>query len=334
MALHTLAIDIGKHSFHVFGIDDDGVVVSRKVGRSKLVATVDRIDPKIVAMEACGSAHHWGRLFEAAGRTVRLINPYFVRPFLRGSKNDATDAQAIFEAAGRPTMRFVPVKSVECQDLQALHRIRDRLVHSRTSLINHTRGLLAEYGVVLPQGAKRFTVQVSQAVAGAALSDLARELFADLQDQLGDVDRRIAQIDDRLVAICRENAACRRLLGMPGIGPVVATALIAAVDDGRQFRSGRDLAAWIGLVPRQYTTGGKPKLGGIGRRANHYLRRQIVHGARAVMSQVGRRSDPRAEWMKGVAVRRGFNRAVVAVANKMARAAWAMLVREEAYAAA
>ena len=143
MALHTLAIDIGKHSFHVFGIDDDGVVVSRKVSRSKLVATVDCLDPKIVAMEACGSAHHWGRLFEATGRAVRLINPYFVRPFLRGSKNDATDAEAIFEAAGRPTMRFVPVKSVECQDLQALHRIRDRLVQSRTSLINHTRGLLA-----------------------------------------------------------------------------------------------------------------------------------------------------------------------------------------------
>jgi transposase len=314
MALDTLAIDIGKHSFHVFGIDDDGVVVSHKISRAKLVATIDRFNPRVVAMEACGSAHHWGRLFQAAGRTVRLINAYFVKPFVRGSKNDATDAQAIFEAAGRPTMRFVPVKSVECQDLQALHRIRDRLVHSRTSLINHTRGLLAEYGVVLPQGARRFTAQVGQVVAEADLSDLARELFSELLDQLGDVDRRIEQIDARLVSICRENAACRRLMGMPGIGPVVATALLAAVNNGRQFGSGRDLAAWIGLVPRQYTTGGKPKLGGIGRRANHYLRRQIVHGARAVMSQAGRRSDPRAEWMKGVAARRGFNRAVIAVA--------------------
>jgi transposase len=334
MALNTLAIDVGKNSFHVFGIDKDGVIVSRKVSRAKLAATVERLDPKIVAMEACGSAHHGGRLFQAAGRAVRLINAYFVKPFVRGSKNDATDAQAIFEAASRPTMRFVPVKSLECQDLQSLHRIRDRLVHNRTSLINHTRGLLAEYGVVLPQGAKRFTVQVGEAVAEAALSDLARELFLDLLDQLGDVDRRIARVDTRLVAICRENAACRRLVGMPGIGPVVATALVAAVNDGRHFRSGRDLAAWIGLVPRQYTTGGKPKLGGIGRRANHYLRRQIVHGARAVMSQAGRRSDPRAEWMKGVAARRGFNRAVIAVANKMARAAWAMLVREETYAPA
>ena len=187
---------------------------------------------------------------------------------------------------------------------------------------------------MLPQGAKRFTVQVGEVLAEAELSDLARELFLELLDQLGDVDHRIAPVDTRLVAICRENAACRRLVGMPGIGPVVATALVAAVDDGRHFRSGRDLAAWIGLVPRQYTTGGKPKLGGIGRRANHYLRRQIVHGARAVMSQAGRRSDPRAEWMKGVAARRGFNRAVIAVANKMARAAWAMLVREETYAPA
>ena len=177
MALNTLAIDIGKHSFHLFGIDDDGVIVSRKVSRLKLVATVDRLDPKIIAMEACGSAHHWGRMFQEAGRMVRLISPYFVRPFVRGSKNDATDAQAIFEAAGRPTMRFVPVKSLECQDLQSLHRIRDRLVHNRTSLINHTRGLLAEYGIVLPQGAKRFTLQVRQAVVEAELSDLARELF-------------------------------------------------------------------------------------------------------------------------------------------------------------
>jgi transposase len=174
MALDTLAIDIGKHSFHVFAIADDGVIVSRKVSRAKLVATVDCLDPRTVAMEACGSAHYWRRLFEAAGRTVQLINPYFVRPFLRGSKNDATDAQAILEAAGRPTMRFVPVKSVACQDLKALHRVRDRLVHNRTSLINHTRGLLAEYGVVLPQGAKRFTVPVGQAVANAALSDLPR----------------------------------------------------------------------------------------------------------------------------------------------------------------
>ena len=269
MALNTLAIDIGKHSFHLFGIDDDGVMVSRKVSRLKLVATVDRLDPKIIAMEACGSAHHWGRMFQEAGRMVRLINPYFVRPFVRGSKNDATDAQAIFEAAGRPTMHFVPVKSLECQDLQSLHPIRDRLVHNRTSLINHTRGLLAEYGIVLPQGAKRFTLQVRQAVVEAELSDLARELFEELLDQLGDLDRRIAHIDKHLIAICRDKAACRRLVGIPGIGPVVATALLAAVDDGRQFGSGRDSAAWIGLVPRQYTTGGKPRLGGIGRRANH-----------------------------------------------------------------
>src|SRR5215212_10750944 len=197
-----------------------------------------------------------------------------------------------------PRLNFVPVKSLECQDLQSLHRIRDRLVHNRTSLINHTRGLLAEYRVVLPQGAKRFTVQVSQAVSEAELSDLARELFDELLDQLGDVDRRIARTDAGLVAICRENAACRRLVGMPGIGPVVATALVAAVADGRQFSSGRDLSAWIGLVPRQYTTGGKPRLGGIGRRANHYLRRQMIHGARAVVSRLAKRDDPRSIWLK------------------------------------
>jgi transposase IS116/IS110/IS902 family protein len=219
-----------------FRIADDGVIVSRKVSRAKLVATVDCLDPRTVAMEACGSAHYWRRLFEAAGRTVQLINPLFC-PTLPAWLQERRDRRAgNFGGRGPPTMRFVPVKSVACQDLKALHRVRDRLVHNRTSLINHTRGLLAEYGVVLPQGAKRFTVPVGQAVANAALSDLAREIFAELQDQLGDLDHRIGQIDTRLVAICRENAACRRLLTIPGIGPVVATALVAIVNDGRQFR--------------------------------------------------------------------------------------------------
>lgn len=334
MPVNVLAIDIGKQSFHVHGIDADGVVVSRKVSRAKLPGLVERLDPRVVAMEACGGAHHWGRVFQAAGREVRLIHPRFVRPFVRGSKNDAADAEAIWDAATRPTMRFVPVKTTEQQDLQSVHRVRDRLVQDRTALINHARGLLAEYGVVLPKGAKRFTVAVPEAVAGSDLPPLARELFAELLDQLADLDRRIARIDTKLVAICKEHPACQRLAAVPGIGPVVATALVAAVADGRHFRSGRDLAAWIGLVPRQHTTGGKPRLGGIGRRANHYLRRQMIHGARSVANQSRTRTGPRAEWVKAVEARRGFNRAVVALANKTARAAWAMLARGEEYRAA
>jgi transposase len=334
MSLELLAIDLGKRSFHLYGIDADGVIVSRKVSRAKLVEAVQNLAPTTVAMEACASAHHWGRLFIAAGCKVRLINPRFVKPFVKGSKNDAADAEAIFEAALRPTMRFVPVKSAGQQDLQLLHRARERLVRQRTALINHTRGLLAEYGVVLPQGSWRFEAQAPAAVAQAELSDLAREIFAELLNQLDDVNGRLKKLDTRIVSICRSNAACRRLAVLPGIGPVIATALVAAVDDGHHFRSGRELAAWIGLVPRQYTTGGKPRLGGIGRRANHYLRRQMIHGARAVVSRLANHDDRRSQWLKALVARRGINRTIVALANKTARIAWVILARQEKYAAA
>jgi transposase len=334
MSLELLAIDLGKRSFHLYGIDGDGVIVSKKVTRAKLAEVVQDLAPTTIAMEACSSAHHWGRLFTAAGCQVRLINPRFVKPFVKGSKNDAADAEAIFEAAIRPTMRFVPVKSREQQDLQSLHRARDRLVGQRTALINHTRGLLAEYGIVLPQGSWRFEAQAPAVLAQAELSELAREIFADLLDQLSDVAGRLKKLDARIVAICRALGACRRLATLPGVGPIVATALVAAVDDGHQFRSGRELAAWIGLVPRQYTTGGKPRLGGIGRRANHYLRRQMIHGARAVVSRLATHDDARSEWLKALVARRGINRTIVALANKTARIAWVILARKEEYAAA
>jgi transposase len=301
MSLDLLAIDLGKRSFHIHGIDGDGVVVSRKVSRAKLCETIVSLAPMTVAMEACASAHYWGRRFLAEGRAVRLINPRFVKPFVKGSKNDATDAEAIYEATIRPTMRFIPVKSVDQQDLQSLHRARDRINNTRTSLINHMRGLLAEYGVVLSQGPWCLVAQAPAALAAAELSDLAHDLFNDLLDQLADLDRRLKKIDGQLLSICRSNAACRRLAELPGVGPVIATALVSAVDNGRHFRSGRELAAWIGLTPRQYTTGGKPRLGGIGRRANHYLRRQMIHGARSVMFRLAKHDDRRSLWLKALA---------------------------------
>jgi transposase len=334
MSLELLAIDLGKRSFHIHAVDSHGVVISRKTSRAKLIETIEELRPMTIAMEACASAHYWGRRFLIDGRRVLLINPRFVKPFVKGSKNDAADAEGIYEAALRPTMRFVPVKSTEQQDLQSLHRTRDRVVCARTALINHIRGLLGEYGVILPQGAWRFLAQAHDAVAGAELSDLTRELFADMLDELGSLDLRLDKLDRQLLAICRTNEACRRLSKLPGVGPVIATALVAAVDDGRHFRSGRELAAWIGLVPRQYTTGGKPRLGGIGRRANHYLRRQMIHGARAVMFRLTKHDDRRSQWLKGLAARRGFNRTVVALANKTARVAWVLLTRKEDYVAA
>jgi transposase len=195
MSLDLLAIDLGKQSFHVYGIDSDGVIVSRKLSRAKLMRAIAELVPEVIAMEACASAHYWGRQFLAAGHRIRLINPRFVKPFVKGSKNDAADAEAIYEAAMRPTMRFVPVKSIEQQDLQSLHRARERVVCTRTALINHMRGLLGEYGIVLPQGAWRFVGQAPAAISDAELWDLAREIFSDTLDELSELNRRLEKLD-------------------------------------------------------------------------------------------------------------------------------------------
>jgi transposase len=332
--MQLLAIDLGKQSFHIHGISSEGEVFSKKVTRSKLEAVVQELAPAIVAMEACASAHHWGRQFEALGYSVRLIHPRFVMPFVKGSKNDAVDAEAIHEAALRPTMRFVPVKTTEQQDLQMLHRTRDRLITQRTGLINHIRGLLGEYGVVIPVGAFRFRKDIRTAISEARLSTLAKQNFNALIAEFEALDKRITEIDRKLVAICRTDERCKRLATLPGVGPVIATALIAAVDDGQHFSSGRALAAWIGLVPRQYTTGGKPRLGGIGKRGNQYLRRQLIHGARSVLMMISARSDRRAKWAQELLVRAGHNKTLVAIANKTARMAWAVLRSGESYKAA
>lgn len=330
--MRMLAIDLAKLSFHVHGVSDDGELVSRRVGRSKLMAMVESLAPEVIAMEACATAHYWARLFLAAGREVRLINPRFVKPFVRGSKNDAVDAEAIFDAASRPTMRFVPVKTEAQQDLQSIHRVRDRLIAQRTGLINHLRGLLGEYGLVYPKGAALLAGRVRAGLSEASLSEMARDTFEMLLDELTMLGTRIDRLDARLRTICKEDERCRRLLTLPGVGPVVATALVASISDARQFKSGRELAAWIGLVPRQYSTGGKARLVGVGRRANHYLRRQLVHGARAVALRLKTKSDPRSRWSQAVIDRRGFNKGIVAMANKIARTAWAMLVRQQDYA--
>ena len=332
--MQLLSIDVGKRSFHIHGITSDGEIVSRKVSRSKLLPVVNKLRPEIVAMEACASSHHWGRVFEANGMAVRLLHPRFVTPYVKGSKNDAVDAEAIFEAALRPTMRFVPVKSVEQQDLQSLHRTRDRLITQRTALINHIRGLLAEYGIVLPKGACQFRAQVVAVVEEANLSNMANELFMDLIGEFNELHNRASALDRRLLKIARSSERCQRLMTLPGVGPVVATALVAAVDDGRHFSSGRALAAWIGLVPRQYTTGGKPRLGGIGRRANHYLRRQLIHGARSTLYRIDSKEDPRSLWIRELLSRAGHNKTLIAMANKTARIAWAILRNGGEYKAA
>jgi transposase len=310
--------------------------VSKRVSRAKLAEAVVQLAPTAVAMEACCGAHYWGRRFRDLGLEVRLIHPKFVRPFVKGAKNDARDAEAICEAALRPSMRFVPLKSQEQLDIQALHRAREQLVRWRTRLINQVRGLLAERGVVLPQGAWRFRREAAAVLDEPTpeLTALALELFRGLLDQLRELEGRIADLDHRIVQICRESEVRRRLAALPGVGPIVATALAAGVGDARQFRCGRDLAAWIGLVPRQHSSGGRPRLLGIGAGGNRYLRKQLIQGARSVLPHLGAKDDGRSRWLRGVLDRRGSHRAAVALANKTARIAWVLMARGEAYRAA
>jgi transposase len=337
MTIAVLGIDLAKHVFQLHGVDAHGrAVVSKRVSRVRLAETVLQLAPRLVAMEACCGAHYWGRRFRDLGLEVRLIHAKFVRPYVKSAKNDARDAEAICEATQRPHMRFIPIKTPEQLDIQALHRVRDQLMRWRTMLINQTRGLLAEQGIVLPQGAWRFRKDAAAVFdnPAAELTTMAAELFRGLLGQLRELEDRIATLDHRIVQLCRESEVCRRLAALPGVGPIVATALVAGVGDARQFRCGRDLAAWIGLVPRQHSSGGRPKLMGIGAGGNHYLRKQLIQGARSVLPRLGAKDDGRSRWLKGVLERRGSNRAVVALANKTARIAWVLMARKESYRAA
>jgi transposase len=337
MMVAVVGIDLAKRVFQLHGVDARGrPVVSKRVSRARLAEAVVQLAPRVVAMEACCGAHYWGRRFRDLGLEVRLIHAKFVRPYVKSAKNDARDAEAICEAALRPHMRFVPIKSPEQLDIQALHRVREQLVRWRTALINQTRGLLAEHGIVLPQGAWRLRSDVVAVLDDPAseLTALAAELFRGLLDQLRGLEVRIATLDRHIVQLCRASEVCRRLAALPGVGPIIATALVASVGDARQFRCGRDLAAWIGLVPRQHSSGGRPKLLGIGAGGNHYLRKQLIQGARSVLPHLGAKADRRSRWLRGVRDRRGSNRAVVALANKTARIAWVLMARGEVYRAA
>ena len=284
-------------------------------------------------MEACSTSHHGARRFQAFGHEVRLIHPNFVRPYVKGNKNDELDAEAICEASSRPNMRFVPVKTVEQQDVQALHRARERLVRWRTALINQIRGIMGERGIIVAQGARRVGPGLQDAIADHTneLTGLSRGLLATLADELAGLEARLHELDHQLVALCRQSELCRRVSSVPGIGPVIATALVASIGDGRQFKNGRELAAWIGLVPRQRSSGGKIRLVGIGKRAHRYLRNLLIHGGRAVLRFARGRTDPRSRWLSTLETRRSRNCAIVAQANKTARIAWAALARGEPF---
>ena len=333
-AIKVLGVDLAKRSFQLHGVDERGrLVVSKKLSRSKLKTYLANLTPCLVAMEACGSAHYWARLIGSYGHEVRLISPQFVKPYVKSNKNDALDAEAICEAAQRPNMRFVAVKSVEQQDVQALHRMRQLAVERRTAQVNQIRGLLREYGIEIPQGRVHVRKQLPSILEDAenGLTDRFREALALLYEELVGLDGTIAWYDERIDQVARTDERARRLLTIPGIGPKVATALMAAIGEIQSFKNGRELAAWLGLVPRQHSTGGKAKLLGISKRGDVYLRMLLIHGARSVQRSVHRKTDSTSRWAASLEQRRGKNVAAVALANKMVRMAFAVLKKGEVY---
>lgn len=336
MKINRIGIDLAKNVFQMHGVDRDGkAVVRRQLRRQQMKVYFAELEPCLVGMEACSSAHYWARTLGALGHTVRLMAPQFVKPYVKSGKNDANDAEAICEAVGRPSMRFVTVKTVVQHGSQAVHRIRSRLVRSRTALANEIRGLLAEWGVIIPVhlGAlRRALPEILEDTENGLTSDF-RVLVQELWEELRALDERVTRYDARLAAAARADARVQRLLAIEGVGIISATALVSAVGDGRQFKTGRELAAWIGLTPSQHSSGGKNRLGHISKRGDGYVRTLLIHGARAALraAQVKQKQDGRSRWVTALAARRHVNIATVALANKNARIAWALLSREEDY---
>jgi len=330
-AISVLGIDIGKNICSLVGLDGCGkVVFRRRAKRETLLALAAKFPPCIVAMEACCGAHHLGRVFAAHGHEVRLMSPEYVRPYVKAQKNDDRDAEGIAEAATRPTMRFVDLKTQTQLDLQTLHRSRDRLVGERTALINQLRAILLERGIIVAKGKRnleKFVAGLLETLEDHGLSDRMRALIADMGTQWVELDRRIRAFDAEFAAFLRQNADAQLLSTIPG----VASALVAAIGAGESFEHGRDLAAWLGLTPRQATTGGKPKLLGISKRGNRYLRKMVIHGARSALPHVAEYDAPLGRWLKGLLARVPKNVAVVALANKLARIVWAVLRHKEAF---
>lgn len=334
MKITTIGLDIAKSVFHAVGVDKAGKLIKKKMLRRKdLLPFIAKIEPCLIVMEACSGANYWTREFELLGHSVKLIAPQFVVPFRQGNKNDYNDALAIAEAAQRPYMRFVKPKSVEQQDVQLLHRMRERLTKQSTVLINQVRGMLAEYGIVIAKSKTAFKVQFPEILANEtnALTTKGRTIFYQLYEEFTDIERRLKDCDTQVLTETKNNVICQRLETILGIGPVPATAFYAAAGDGKDFSNGRHFSAWCGLVPKQHSSGGKDNLLGISKRGNAYLRTLFIHGARAVLQHSCHKQDKFSSWAIQLAERRGFNRACVAVANKLARMAWVIAAREEEY---
>jgi transposase len=328
MNVTTVGIDLAKSVFQIHGVNNNGKAVLRKqLKRQQVAEYFANLPPCLIGMEACGSAHHWARKLQAIGHKVRLMAPQFVKPYVKTNKNDAADAEAICEAVSRPNMRFVPIKNIEQQAVLALHRVRQGFVTARTAQANQIRGLLAEYGLVIPQGVSTLVLRVPELLEDATneLPGSFRLLIQRLLDHMKELNRQVQEVEAQIVAWHRDNDLSRRLAAVPGVGPITASALVATVGDAKSFTSGRQLAAWLGLVPRQNSSGGKNVLLGISKRGDTYLRTLLIHGGRAVIHAAQRKKAQIDGWLGELLQRRHKNVAAVAMANKNARILWALL---------
>jgi transposase len=330
----TIGLDIAKHVFQVHGVDAAGTVVIRqKLRRSEVSAFFERMGPCLVGIEACATAHYWARSIMAFGHTVKLMPPTYVKPYVKRQKNDAADAEAICEAVTRPTMRFVPVKGEEQQGILVLHRTRELLIRQRTMLINALRGHLAEFGIVMRQGRAGVATLISMVENDQhdMVPAIARDALLAMIGQLRDAHERIGLIERKIQVWHRSNERSRRLETIPGIGPITASAIAATITDASLFRSGRDLAAWIGLVPRQNSSGGKARLGHISKKGDPYIRRLLVIGAHAVLRFARNGKAPTTKWAAALLAHKPYKLVAVALANKMARIVWALLTKNEEF---
>jgi transposase len=336
MKIMTVGIDLAKNVFQVHGVDEHGKAALRKqLKRDQVAAFFANLPPCLIGMEACASAHHWARKLRGMGHDVRLMAPQFVKPYVKTNKNDAADAEAICEAVGRPNMRFVPIKNLEQQAVLALHRVRQGFVKARTAQANQIRGLLGEFGLVIPQGIAHIAARVPELIEDASneLPGSFRQLVQRLLEQLKELDRQVHEIETQIVAWHRMNDDSRKLAKVPGIGPITASAMVASVGDARSFRNGRQVSAWIGLVPRQNSSGGKTVLLGMSKRGDSYLRTLLIQGARSVIYAVQRKKTPDDGWLSRLLKRRNANVAAVALANKNARIIWALLSSDREFCA-
>jgi transposase len=326
----TVGIDLAKNVLSVHGVDAHGKTVLRKsLSRSKLLELMAQLPACRVGIEACSGAHELARTLQALGHDAKIMAPKFIVPYRKNQKNDGNDAEAICEAASRPNMRFVPIKSAEQQAVLVVHRVRSELVQSRGGLINQVRSLLTEFGIVLPQGRFAFRHHIGVALDDARLPTLARQIRHEVNQRIRVLDEDILAYDRRIEAMVRASVLMRRIVAVCGVGPITASAIVASVGDAKLFKNGRQFAAWLGLVPRQYSTGGKAILGRITKRGDVYLRTLLIHGARAALITFARRTDRLSRWAAALTERRGFKRACVAMAAKNARLIWALLAKGE-----